>query len=97
MNREISIHDSTLDPHPNFSATFPRSVALGLRPVSTGPGVAHPGFDQDDVQVKLGNTRFNNLMATVSSVFSCGHRTEGGVELHAIYASDLEAFLRNGG
>jgi hypothetical protein len=31
------------------------------------------------------------------AVFSCGHRVKNGVEVHCIYAADLELFLVNGG
>jgi hypothetical protein len=85
------------DIHPGFKAMYPMSIALGLVPVSTGPSVTHPGFDEDEVKAKLGATRFNNLMAKVTNVFSCGHRLKAGVEAHAIYANDLEAFLKGGG
>ena len=84
---------------------------LNLAPVSTKPTkapanqlpVEHAGFSADDVQTALGNTRFNNLMAAIvtagysGAVFSCGHKTVGGVEVHCIYASDLEHFLALGG
>jgi len=90
--------------NPNVKTLFPQSAALGLQFVSTAPGVDHPGFDEDDVKAKLGATRFNNLMAKVKFVFSCGHRVYpandargAGCEAHAIYASDLEAFLKGGG
>ncbi len=44
---------STVAPHPNFIAMFPLSTALGLRPVSTGVGIAHRGFDEDEVLKSL--------------------------------------------
>ena len=82
--------------HPNFKAKYPRSVAAGLAPVIVG--VNEPaGFDDDAVLQSLGQTRYNNFVATVKNVFSCGHRIKNGVEVHCFYASDLETFLVNGG
>lgn len=77
-----------------FKAQFPKSVKLGLGPVVGGA----PGFDQDDVRKMLGQARFNKLMAKVKSVFSCGHRVDDtGVEIHCLYAQDVESFLAAGG
>lgn len=84
---------------------FPLSAALGVKPVATASG-NHPGFDMDEVQKKLGNTRFQNLMAKVKAVFSCGHRhwpsdhpmpERRNAEVHCVYADDLEQFLKAGG
>jgi hypothetical protein len=98
--------------HPNFKAKYPKSCnpaasgGLALAPVITAtarvgrdvlPMVEHGGFDSDDVLAALGQSRFNNLMAGVKSVFSCGHRLKNGVEVHCVYAADLESFLNNGG
>ena len=95
---------------PAFKAMYKQSAALTVAtqpilPASTAPGVEHPGFDDDDVKTALGITRYNALMAAIvsgapgysGSVFSCGHRVKNGVEVHCIYASDLELFLKNGG
>lgn len=84
---------------------------LGLSPVSTRPAnapptqppVELPGFDNDAVKAALGTTRYNNLVAAIvtagysGAVFSCGHRTVNGVEVHCFYASDVEKFLAGGG
>ena len=83
--------------HPNFKAQYPMSTALGLAPVSTSPGVELAGFDEDAVRAKLGDARYFALMAKVTNVFSCGHRLKNGVEAHAIYANDVESFLKAGG
>lgn len=86
-------------------ALYPLSFALGVKPVGTG-AASHAGFDERDVEAKLGATRFTNLMAKVKSVFSIGHDKypgnyavayKRGCEVHCIYADDLEAFLKAGG
>lgn len=88
--------------HPMFQIRFPRSVALGLEPVSDGTA-EHPGFDSEEVRRKLGEKKFTELMGMVRTVFCCGHRTHpdnhpdkivAGTEVHCIYAADLEKFLR---
>jgi len=102
---------ATKQAHHNFIGAFPKSAGkvanggLALLPATVGD-VQHPGFDENDVKVALGTTRFNNLMALIvagkpysGSVFTCGHAKDAktGVEMHCIYASDLELFLKNGG
>lgn len=82
---------------PNARYMYPKSAALGLSFVCPSPGNEYPGFDEDEVKAKLGDSRFANLMKTVKSVFSCGHRIKNGAEAHAIYAYDLESFLNGGG
>lgn len=99
------------EPHPNFLSQFPKSArpvakgGLALQPVVTGDS-QHSGFDENEVKAALGAARFNNLMALIAAgkngysgaVFSCGHAKDAkGVEVHCIYASDLELFLANGG
>ena len=94
----------------NLKSMYPLSAALDLEAVRTAPatrnsdGVQHSGFDEDQVKSKLGAARFTSFMmklvndkAYSGSVFSCGHALKNGVEAHAIYATDLELFLRNGG
>ncbi|HEY6249135.1 MAG TPA: hypothetical protein VI685_04195 [Candidatus Angelobacter sp.] len=88
--------------HPMFQIRFPRSTALGFEPVSDGTA-EHPGFDAEEVRQKLGEKKFKELMGAVRTVFCCGHRTHpenhpdkalAGTEVHCIYATDLEKFLR---
>lgn len=82
--------------HPNFAATYPKSVAAGLRPVD---GI-HPGFEDVDVKKAIGDVRYAALMATVKSVFCCGHRHYevgqplSGYEVRCLYADDVEKFLK---
>lgn len=96
--------------HPNFVGQFPKSAqpvakgGLALIPATIGD-TQQSGFDENDVKAALGVTRFNNLMTSIAggkpfsgAVFSCGHaKDKNGVEVHCIYASDLELFLKNGG
>ena len=96
-----------------FDAEFPRSAALGLKPVANG---AYEGFDLDDVAIALQAERFSRLESFLSnrSVFVCGHRTvphevqyignDGQkftktiqVEAHCVYARDLDEFLAQEG
>ena len=81
---------------------FPRAHALGLRIIDAGPG-----FDELEVEAKLGPERFAALMKGVKEVFCCGHASYpetkadshriAGYEVHCIYARDLEAFLTQEG
>lgn len=95
--------------HPNFISTYPLTAGkvnaggLALPPVSVGDAQL-PGYDVDVVKAKLGAARFNALLAAIAgkpysgTLFSCGHRKDvNNVEVHCIYASDLELFLKNGG
>lgn len=52
----------------NFSLMYPRCAALGLIVIHDGPG-----YDELDVEKKLGPTRFANLMAKIERVFCCNH------------------------
>lgn len=56
-------------PLERFISMFPLSCALGLEPVPAGD----LGFDELDVQAKLGPDRFAKLMSGVTHVFCCGH------------------------
>ena len=99
-------------PLERFISMFPLSCALGLEPVPAGD----LGFDELEVEEKLGSERFTKLMSGVTHVFSCGHAKYpaghtklgvvddkgkpvdlGGYEVHCLYASDLENFLKAGG
>lgn len=83
-------------------ALSPVSVRPGSAP-PTQPAVELPGFDNDQVLAALGQARYNNLVTAIKTagysgaVFSCGHRTVNGVEVHCFYASDVEKFLAAGG
>jgi hypothetical protein len=92
-------------PLPVFRSMYPRSHALGLRPVSIG-GNDHEGFDIDEVEKKLGAEQFASLLSGLIEVFCCGHRcwpadhpdpTRRNCEVHCVYARDLEAFLKSFG
>jgi len=84
-----------------FRSMYPLSYALGLRPVSAN-GSDHDGFDIEEVENKLGASRFKSLQAGLKEVFCCGHRNwladhpdrfRRNTEVHCVYARDLEAFL----
>jgi hypothetical protein len=82
-----------------FKALYPKSIALGLVPVVSGPG-QHVGFDCIEVAKALGAERYAALAATLKHVFVCGHARYpadypnlAGTEVHCIYAADLERFL----
>lgn len=88
--------------HPTFQLMYPRSTALGLEPVESTSGNEVAGFDLDAVAARLGETRFQNLMAGLKEDFVCGHRAHPpdhpeerlrGTEVHCLWAKDLEAFL----
>lgn len=93
---------------PQAKSMYPRCATLNLQFVQAPGASANelPGFDDEMVLKALGQTRYNNLMATVKNVFVCAHRSYGkapttgkptGTEVHCIYAKDLEAFLAAGG
>ena len=82
---------------------YPLSCKLGLRPVAVN-GNEYEGFDIEEVEKKLGATRFESLKATLKSVFCCAHRTWPAnhpdphlrnAEVHCVYFDDVESFLRN--
>lgn len=88
---------------PAFAQQFPLSTALGVKPVAKGTQAL---FDSDEVSKVLGTTRYNNLVAKLKVVYSCGHRlwpanhaepNKRNAEVHCIGADDLEAFLKAGG
>ena len=82
--------------HENFKAMYPKSVALGLRPVGNDQ-ISHPGFDERDVDLALG-VRYDAFTAGVKEVFVCAHDNYAdgprkGTEVHCYYAADVEKFL----
>jgi hypothetical protein len=93
-----------------FYSRFPNTKALKIQPVTWGDQSANggtiDGFDVDDVKGLLGAARFNLLMTNyVKALFCCGHRvwptshaepTKRNAEVHCVYASDLEKFLKDG-
>lgn len=89
-----------------FGRQFPRCSQLPILPVTTDGKTFVDGFDSDDVQGYLGGTRYNVLTAKYAkTVFCCAHRlwpmnhaepTKRGAEVHCIFASDLERFLKEG-
>jgi hypothetical protein len=56
----------------NFPLMYPHAAALGLRVIDAGPG-----FDELEVEAKLGQERFQKLMDGVKEVFCCGHAHYG--------------------
>jgi hypothetical protein len=93
----------------SFYARYPVCKSLPIQPANWGSqganGGLHDGFDVDDLKGALGVTRFNLLMAGVKDVFCCNHRTwpsthadptKRNAEVHCVWASDLEAFLKAG-
>lgn len=96
-----------MEHHPFIEESFPRSLALGLEFVQTrGSDTFHLAFDSENVKEKLGHDKFAKLMAGVKEVVSCDHRSHPddhsdknlqGVEVHCIWAKDLEDFLGKAG
>jgi hypothetical protein len=79
-----------------FRTMFPKATELGLHPVSSGGDSQHHGFDSEEVEKALGSDRYKRLMAGVTNVFVCGHRSnDQGHEVHCIYAADLKRFLES--
>lgn len=62
----------------NLNVFYPRAMALGLKVQDAGPG-----FDELEVEAKLGPDRFKKLMQGVEEVFVCNHahygKTDSGV------------------
>jgi hypothetical protein len=86
-----------------FHDMFPLCAALHL-PLVGSATANHPGYDEEELEVKLGPERFAKLQKSLTEVFCCGHRhyaadhpTRAGCEVHCIWAKDLEKFLQAGG
>lgn len=93
MNHPEMNHPET---HPHFVTRYPKSCALGLKPVDAGPG-----FDMLELEKALGKDHYAALVTFLSdkSVFCCKHASYpkehalAGYEVHCCYAYDLEKFL----
>ena len=90
----------------NFSLMYPLAAELarGSKDLPSLQIVhAGPGFDVLDLEAKLGPERFTKLMASVSQVFCCNHRSYpekhelAGAEVHCVYVADVERFLEREG
>lgn len=85
-----------------LAAQFPLAMALGLPVIDAGPG-----FDELEVEEKLGSDRFTALTKGLTRVFCSNHAKYAdtvpgshriaGYERHCIYAEDLERFLAQEG
>ena len=101
MSPLFAIPERRVIPPRVFRSMYPRSYALGLRPVSVG-GADYEGFDIDEVEKRLGSQTFTSFVAGLRNVFCCAHRkwpadypdpSRRNCEVHCVYARDLEAFL----